>query len=90
MNISKSCNRHLLSTELIKGELLTPVCHSQNVVVLIPVKVDTHKHTSARTHTLSLYANILLACAYSQALSRTMSCFYFYSLTRPDPILSVP
>lgn len=42
------CDIHLLSTELIKGELLTPVCHSQNVIVLIPVKTQQndyrHKH----------------------------------------------
>lgn len=31
---------HLLSTELIEGEPLTPVCHSQDVIVLIPVKTQ--------------------------------------------------
>lgn len=31
---------HLFSTELIEGQLLPPVCHSQDVIVLIP-KRDT-------------------------------------------------
>lgn len=38
--ITQACDIHLLSTELIEGELLTPVCHSQNVIVLIPVKAQ--------------------------------------------------
>lgn len=29
---------HLLTTKLVEGELLTPVCHCQNVIVFIPVK----------------------------------------------------
>lgn len=29
---------HLLPTKLVEGELLTPVCHCQNVIVFIPVK----------------------------------------------------
>ena len=38
--ITQTCDIHLLSTELVEGQLLTPVCHSQNVIVLIPVKIQ--------------------------------------------------
>lgn len=31
---------HLFSTELIEGQFLTPICHSQNVIVLIPEKIQ--------------------------------------------------
>jgi len=35
-----TCGVHLLSAELIKGQLLTPVGHGQNVIVLVPVKIQ--------------------------------------------------